>query len=266
MDYNLLNGGLVLKTNDKLIISDVKNLTTVYKSTFESKTEGMFWFMNFEGSSVFYSDQKQHHALCRVDFENQREEVILDEPCYGLFLNEDWLYYINENDRKVYRCLTNGKSETKIIGDQVESFILEAGEIYYTTSQGIWRCSEKGGEKEAVNDVSASALLLLGGKLVFTNKNKQHQLTILDLHANSTKIVDGMAVSSLNTDGRYLYCANRLNDNSLYRIDTDQGNSIRICGESAEYLHVIENELYFCIKREWHKMSLTGGEPQKIMR
>lgn len=267
MDYNLLNGGLVLKENNKLIISDIKNLTTVYGSAFEAKTEGMFWFMNFDGNSVFYSDQKRHHALCRMDFQNQREEFVVSaKPCYGLCLKQDWLYYINENDRKVYYCLTNGKSETKLIDEQVESFILEAGKIYYTTSQGIWTCSERGTEKEAVNDVAASTLLLLGEKLVFTDKHKQHLLIILDLHTNSTEIVDGMAVSSMNTDGRYLYCTNRLNDNSIYRIDPEQGNSIRICGESAEYLHVIENELYFCIEREWYKMSLDGGKPRKIMR
>jgi hypothetical protein len=67
-------------------------------------------------------------------------------------------------------------------------------------------------------------------------------------------------------DGRYLYCANRLNNRSIYMIDPENGDSIRICGESAEYLHVIEKELYFCINREWHKMSLSGGQYQKITR
>ena len=260
MDYNIINGGLLCKAGNKLLISDLKKLNTVFNFT----ARGMFWFMNFDGSCVFYSDQKQNNALCRLNLERLEEKLLLNKPCYGLCLHEDWLYYISEDDRKVYRCAKNGKDDTRIIDEEVDSFILENEKLYYTNVCGIWRCNNRGGEREQVNSAVASILLLIDGKLAYTNRNKQHLLTVLELDTNRMQVFDGMAVGSLNTDGRYLYGTNRFNEGSIYRIDPATGSSIRICGESADYLHIIENELYFCLKREWHKMSLVGGQYQKV--
>lgn len=262
MNYNLVSGGLILKAGDKLISSNVKKLTTEFGT---STLDGMFWFVNFDGTSVFYSDQKRGNALYKFSIEGQTSELILDKPCYGLYLNKEWLYYINEHDQNIYRCLTNGKSETKIVNEQVGGFILDEENIFYTTTQGIKRCNETGSEKKTLSDAEASNLISIGSMLVFADKNNQHVLTFLNLNTNSTKVIDQIAPSSLNTDGRYLYCANRLNNKSVYRIDPETGSSIRICGESVEYLHVIENELYFCIDGEWHKMSLEGGQASRLI-
>ena len=262
MDYNLLNGGLILNVAGNLIISDIKNYTT----RFRTETDGMFWFMNTDGGSVYYSDQKRCNALCMMDIDRQKEEVVLDKPCYGLVLNNDWLYYINENDKKVYRCLKNGRSETKIIDAEVGCFIIEEECIFYSTPQGIYTSTESGSDREKLSDSLASSMLFINEKLVFSDKNKHNVLTILDLNSDNVNRVDGIAPSSMNTDGRYIYCANRLNERSIYRVEPEKGNSIRICGESAEFLHVIDNELYFCIYHEWHRMSLAGGQPEKVVR
>lgn len=262
MDYNILNGGLVLKVDGRLIISDMKS----YRTVCDSETEGMFWFMNFNGTSIFYSDQKKNNALCRMDVTAKREELILDKPCYGLLLYKDWLFYINEDDHKIYRCLTNGKSEAKVTDEETGSFILEEDCIFYTTPQGIKTCNKEGNNRETVSDADASVLILIDKNLGFPDKKKLYAVTLLDLNTNKTKIVEHMASASMNTDGRYLYCTNRLNGKSIYRVDPEQGTSLRICGESAEYLHVIDNELFFCINREWHRLPLAGGQYEKIMR
>ncbi|NLD47423.1 MAG: DUF5050 domain-containing protein [Clostridiaceae bacterium] len=261
MDYNLNNGGLVLKLEEKFIISDMKS----YKTVYGSDTGGMFWFMNYDGSAVILSDQNKNNSIYRMDKEKCSMELLLDKPCYGLFLKEDWLYYINENDRKVYRCQTNGRNETKVIDEQVGKFILEEDRIFYTTPQGIRTCAISGSDRDIVSDAVAAELMLINGKLVYTDKNRQHVLTIMDLDDKTVKTIDDMAPSSMNTDGQYLYCANRLNDRSIYRIDINNESSIRICGESCEYLHIIGSELFFCIDREWYRMSLTGGKYEKVV-
>lgn len=260
MEYNLLNGGLVLKAHEHLFLSDMKRYYTTYKN----KMDGMFWFMNFDGSSVFYSDQRRNNAICTIDIERQREELVLDKPSYGVILEDGLLYYINENDHKVYRCPKTGRAEERIVDEQVECFILEQGQIFYSNQQGIWVCSLTGKERDKISDTVASTIVLVDDNLAFCDKSKQNILTILNLRDSSTKQIDGMLPSSMNTNGRYLYCANRLNERTIYRIEPESGSSIRICGESAEYLHIIEDKLYFCIQREWHRMSLMGGQFEKV--
>lgn len=76
---------------------------------------------------------------------------------------------------------------------------------------------------------------------------------------------EDISPSSLNTDGRYIYCANRSNENSIYRIDPESGSKIRICGEAADYLHILEDRLYFCSLHEWYRMSLSGGQAAKVI-
>ncbi len=262
MDYNLLNGGLILKVGEGLVVSDIKSSTTI----FNSRVNGMFWFMNFDGNSIFYSDQKRDNSLNRIDLREQREILLLDKPCYGVVLYKDFLYYINENDRKLYRCMINGRNEARIIDEQVEGFILEQGCIFYSTPQGIRSCSETGSQRETISDIPASKLVLIGERLVFSHKGRQHVLTIMDLNTGNANIVQAVAAASINTDGTYLYCANRLNGKSIYRIDPEHYSSIRICSESADYLHIIEKELYFYANSQWCRMSLMGGQAEKIMR
>ena len=260
MDYNLLNGGLVLKIGEKLIANNMKNYTTVFKDN----TYDMFWFMNHDETNIYYSNQKQGNSLWKIDIESKKEQLIIDIPCYGVFLYKNSLYYINENDRCIYKCSTDGKSISNIVDEPVGTFIIEREYIFYTTTQGIRICSELGVGKRLISHSVASLLMLIGKILVFTDKNKQHAVTILDLETNNAVAVDNMASSSINTDGKYCYLVNRLNNNSISRIDIETGNSIRICSECAEYLHLIENELYFCINKEWHKMTITGGQPEKL--
>ncbi len=266
MDYNILNGGLVIKAGDKLFISDICNYSgTHILSGDKEKIEGLFWFMNYDNGYLYYSDQLRGNALYRINIDSRKKELLLEEPCYGLLLRGEYLYYINEKDRMLYCCTAGGKAPRRLTAEQTESFIIENGNIFYCTPQGIKVCNETGTDAETVSDALTSTMVLAGDMLAFTDKRKQYALTLLDVKTGKMTVLDEIAASGINTDGRYLYCANRLNGSSIYRIDAQYRSSIRICGESADYLHVLDKELYFCSRREWHKISLTGGNAVKIL-
>lgn len=271
MNANIQNGGLILLTDKKLYLSDVKSFSgtneipTNLANHHIAITKGVFWFMNKVGNDLYYSDQKRGHALCRMEIDSRNEELILDKPCYKLLYSDEWIYYINEDDQRLYRCRTDGKHEMKWIDEHVECFLIEDGLIYYASPQGIRMCNETGAEKETICDAVATSILRLGDKLAFADKSNSNQLTLFDLKTGLSAVYDRIEAVSMNTDGSYLYCANRLNGNSIYRMDPATGSSIRICGESADYLHVADDELYFCNKREWHRLSLSGGEASRIL-
>lgn len=268
MNPNIANGGLVLKANGKLLLSDIHNFNgTLVQDIGSGETtvlESINWFMNFDGITLYYSDQKNGNTLWSHDLSRRNAELLLDEPVYSLVHSGEWLYYVNENDRKLYRCLTNGRSEKRLDDEQVLCFFVQGDNIFYATQQGIRTCSLDGRGKESIIDAVAIRMVMIGEQIAFVDKGNQYALTVLDLRTGRSSIFDDLLPVSLTTDGRYLYSSNRKNNRTIYRIDVEQGTSIRICGESADYLHIIDDQLYFYSKHDWFRMSLLGGQAMKV--
>lgn len=230
----------------------------------EKLMDGVFWFMNKSDDMIVYSDQARGNRLCCMNIRSQASQVLVDQPAYGVIVHGDWIYYINESDHAIYRCTLNGKDKSRIADDRVESFLMDEDRIYYASQQGIRSCSLSGKDRELVLEDAAVFLLKVDNKLVYANRSNRYLLTLHDIHTGMTRQEEEISPNSLNSDGRYLYCANRSNERTIYRIDPDTGHKIRICGESADYLHIVEDMLYFCSRRNWFRMSLTGGQAVKI--
>ncbi|WP_223068044.1 DUF5050 domain-containing protein [Paenibacillus caui] len=269
MDYNVNSGGLVLKTDGKLLLGDICSYSGTYmRDAASGETvllDGIFWFMNQAEDGIYYSDQQRGHRLFRFDTALMTAEPLSDSPCYGLIRHGEWLYYINETDRKLYRCLMSGKNETRIADEPVESFIVEEEQVYYATGQGIRTCRITGGGREVVSDAVAAGLLLLGEKLVFADKKNRYLLSVLDLRTGSIDSYEDLVPGSMNSDGRFLYCTNRKHDGTIYRVDPESGSQIRICGERADHLHIVGDEMVFSSRYEWYGMSLSGGQAAKVI-
>ncbi|MGF7046943.1 hypothetical protein J2T13_001445 [Paenibacillus sp. DS2015] len=264
MNFNIANGGLAMKVGSSLYLSDISGYTgTTIVDTVTGETNvtmGLFWFMNNIDHSIYYSDQQRGNALCKFDMNTQTIEIIQKKPCYGILHIGEWLYYINDDDRKLYRCKHNGRSEDRLTDEPVICFIANGNRIYYSTEKGVRWCNLSGSNVERISESVAIGMIMMGDTLAYADKNNNFTLTLLDVTTKSTSIFKDISPTSLNTDGRYLYCSNRQNDRSIYRIDTEQGTSIRICGDRADYLHIIEDEIYFCSRNEWFRMSLLGGQ------
>jgi hypothetical protein len=260
VNYNLINGGLIINVNGRHLISNLKEC-----STNADEVEGMFWFMNKDGTNIYYSDQNQNNALCRLDLVNKKNEVILKKPCYGVTLHNNWLYYVNEDDEKVYRCSKDGKSETRVINEKVNFFIIEDKYIYYATPDSIKKRKLSGRSMELVYDGTTTFMLIVKDKLAFADKNNQYSLAIMNLSTKGIERFPDISVSGLNTDGRYFYCINRLKNNSIYRIDIDTSMSIRICNKNAQYLHILSDELFFLVGYQWYKLRSSSGGPIKLL-
>lgn len=268
MNYNIINGGLIQEHHGRLLVTDWQDYSGTYLVEEERRVplNGMFWFMNASNGSLYGSDQFRDHHLIRLDLDSQRAELLAEYPVYGLTLGGEWLYYINESDRRLYRCHLDGRHESRLTDEDTSSFLLDEERIYYTTGQGIRSCGLTGNGREVISEHAAVHMILLDGQLIFGDKKNQYALTMLDLLTGRTEIHTDIAPNSLNSDGRYLYCANRSNGSTIYRIDPASGTKIRICGDSADVLHIVDGDLYFCNNREWYRMSLFGGQAVKVFK
>ncbi|WP_199613903.1 DUF5050 domain-containing protein [Paenibacillus alkalitolerans] len=269
MDGNSANGGLILKTQGKLFISDARGDVGTFMldaSTGSAyRASGSFWFMNAHGVDIYCSDRQRGGALVKLDAGTLTAETILDAPCYGIAYSGGWLIYIDERDGMLYRCRTDGSGNVRLADERAVCFAAAGGNVFFATDKGIWTCGSGGGKAVRIAECAAAHMILFGDKLAYADRERNYALTILDPACGDIVRLDELAPAGLNTDGRYLYCANRRNGRTVYRVDPEQGRNIRICGERADYLHVIGDELYFYGRNDWYTMSLHGGQPLKVV-
>ncbi|MCJ8011821.1 DUF5050 domain-containing protein [Paenibacillus sp. KQZ6P-2] len=277
MERNTANGGLVLKAGGKLYISEstgafgtvITDLTVAAAGAGGGRTlqaDGWFWFMNEDGRHLYYSDQRRGGALYRSGTDSHEPELLLDVPCMNLTLSGGGIYYIDENDGKLYRCGKDGCGTEPLTEERVLGYVIRSDEtLYYATAQGIRACIPGSRYEERLTGTPAAGMISAGDRLVYADKERRYALTVLDIQSGAVGAVyDDLSPNSLNTDGRYLYCANRRNDSTIYRVDPEQGRIIRIFGESADHLHVIGDELFFRGQDGWFAMSLYGGQASKV--
>ncbi|CAH1207674.1 hypothetical protein PAECIP111892_02962 [Paenibacillus auburnensis] len=270
MNGNLQNGGLIHRSGDSLLVTDIKGYSGTYlihnDTSFDIVTDSLMWFMNSsEGTGILYSDQRRGNRLFRSAPDVREGKLLLDKPCAQPLLHGDMVYYIDEQDGCLYCCAADGRFDRRLVEEKVNGFLLLEDEtVIFASGQGIRMTGADGRKAETLSPESAGRMVRVGGRLAYADRSSGLILKLLDLTSGKSTVVEGIAAASLNTDGHYLYCANRRNGSSLSRVDPQSGSSIRISGESADYLHVLDGEIYFSHHREWYRLPLAGGEATKL--
>ncbi|UQZ35414.1 hypothetical protein C2I18_18940 [Paenibacillus sp. PK3_47] len=269
MNGNLQSGGLIHRNGDSLLVTDIKGYSGTYlihnDTSFDIFTDSLMWFMNTGEQGILYSDQRRGNRLFLSAPALREDKLVLDKPCGQPVLRGERVYYMDEQDGSLHCCTAEGRHDRRLTEEKVAGFLLLEDEtVIYACSQGIRMTGANGRKAETLTPGSAGRMIRIGGRLAYADRSRDLELTLLDLGSGESSVVEGIAASSVNTDGRYLYCANRRNGSSLYRVDPRTGSSIRISGESADYLHVLDGEIYFSHSREWYRLPLAGGEAEKL--
>jgi hypothetical protein len=266
---NIQNGGLILDIDKKQFLCGVTDGSGTYiidKNNGEiSKIEDIMWFSNVYNKYIFYSNQKYGNKMYRLDIETYRSEKFLDVPCYQLTIFDNDIFYINELDKKLYSYNLTNNSSNKIIDSQINSFIINAGKIIYNNQNEIALCTTSGRDREVLVNACALRLIFLNNALAFADKKNNYMLTTINIHTGQKYTYEDISTINYNSDGRYIYATNINNGSSIYRIDEDNKACFRIFGDSADYLHIIKDELYFINNKQWNKMVLSGGQASQLL-
>jgi len=244
---NIGNGGLVVELRNSSVFSDFNRL----------------WFMNSDNEFIYYSDGSSHF-LCRYNENDLGGTAVLQKQCTNITLHDDRLYYINENDRRVYCCLRDGRSDELVINDTVKEFVIvEKGYIVYVSKSGdIKNC-----DGVIVAGVNPVRLCATSDKLFFADGSNNFALSCIDLNPVGDSLIhriENAVPSYINSMGQFIYFTNVLEGNMLFRLDTETETILKICGESAEYPHIIKDNLFFWNGRAWKYLSLEGGMAKEV--
>lgn len=275
MNLNTSNGGLILKLHSgQILLTDVATYTGTYMvhsdHSLEKLSEGLFWFMNADNQDIYYSDQKNSNWLYKYNLFERRAELILDQPCYSLTLKEDWLYFINEIDQNLYRVSKDGSNLTKIVDEQILGFDMTNNPIWYATVHGKVKAFDLLNLKQGeVLDISAVGLIGFDNRfLIYADRYQGYRLTFYDISNEEFLINEDVEATNFNTDGRFIYCSNKKEESSLFRISIEDNNPVRIFGGHADFIHLVDGEIFFLEagrKRAWYRMPITGGQAKNVM-
>ncbi|WP_341347209.1 DUF5050 domain-containing protein [Paenibacillus sp. FSL H3-0469] len=268
MNDNIAGGGLLLQTPGVYCITDLCGTLEPEPGTYllsrdeegAARLPGILWFMNEAGGLLFASDQSRGNALCRVDTGTLELKVLLHEPCREIRLRAGWLFYINEKDGRLYRCLPDGRKTECLTDSVVQCYTILGEQLYYACAQGIYSCPLEGNRSTRLTEGGAAYLQYCGTRLLYADLMNGHALTLLDPLSGEQKAYPDLIPLSMISEGGYIYCCNAGNDGSIYRLDLKSGESLRIYGERADRVHKADGQLFFIHQELWYTMPMSGGQ------
>ncbi len=264
---NISNGGLISKVNDKLYICDLENYSgtdiIVDNGFTVGKVRGLMWFSNTTQDKIYYSNQADNDYLYCYDISSLMEQCVMQKACYNIMLYNESLLYIDEINNYIYQLNLQSNNTQRLINEQVTSFIILNNNLFYSTHNSFKVFDINLRQARRISDAVPICINILDDKLVFANEVKDYVLSIFNLSNGELYQIDDIQTQSIITDNRYIYAVNDLDNLSITRVDMFAGEIIRICGEKASKLHIIEDYIYFqnlSTQNAWHKMPLTGGQ------
>ncbi|MEK4043788.1 DUF5050 domain-containing protein [Paenibacillus sp. FSL H8-0048] len=268
MNDNIAGGGLLLQSPGAFYITDLCGTLEPEPGTYLLNRDegsaaglpGILWFMNEAGGMLFASDQSRGNVLVRVDTGTQELKVVLQEPCREIRLQAGWLYYINEKDGRLYRCLPDGRKPERLTDSVVQCYTILGEQLYYACAQGIYSCPLEGNRSTRLTEGGAAYLQTCGARLLYADLTNGHALTLLDPLSGEREAYPDLIPLSMISEGGYIYCCNAGNDGSIYRLDLKSGESLRIYGERADRIHRVDGQLFFVHQESWYTMPLSGGQ------
>lgn len=233
--------------------------------------------INVVGQWVYYVDY--YSELKRIGIDGANEQVFLEEDVSNLMVDTNAIYFISEDDRKIYRMKHDGSGSECITTYECWSFCLSEGALFIQTSIAdlpqIKRLDPATLQSEIVITEDLGTSFLDGEWLYYSGIDGLGRVQIST--GEKTELYDGNVLSAVLC-GEWVYFHNgthwldsvgtsRLVGN-LYRMRTDGTDKEVIDDGLCLSINATEDYIYFSRyddagkKLVWYRMrtDLTGKE------
>ena len=268
---NVSNGGLIAQLNGHLYCCDLCNYSGTRILSEDSipvwDMKAAMWFAASDGRGIYCSNQRDYDYLTYLDGKNMTESRILKRACLNLAMLNSRLLFIDEEDSFVYEFDPEKAKCALVIKEKVHSFILVSDTIYFASESGLKSMEIRGKRTEKLNDCSPVCLNYSERRLIFADKSRDYAVCSYDTTQGKLTVLDRMPAQSMIATEEYVFVSNLSDNDAIVRININTGESIRFCGESADKLHIIGENLYFLNQNDsnaWYKLPLSGGRPTRV--
>ncbi len=224
-----------------------------------------------EKNWVYYTKDGEGIYKNKIDGK-QQETRITDDNVYGdIFVDDDWIYYMNitgvpspsglPQAGYIYKIKTNGSDKTKVSDDVVSSIGYYKNYLYYSylgkknadgsitrTPDKIYRVSTSGkGKKEILKERSYS-LQVDGGYIYFVNDEKAGDLYKAKTDGDNKKYVKKSEAVESGEHGFNIYddwIAYQEEGDTTPKIMTTSGKDIQELPDDAEVIGFKKDYVYY---------------------
>jgi hypothetical protein len=233
-----------------------------------SKIDGFMWFAAPHGNNIYFSNQGDNDYLYCFDLESLAASCLLKKPCSYITAFKDKLYFLDETGCQIHKLDTKTDRITPVLKEEVFSFTLHAGIIYCAFAKGLIEYDLQSNRSSIRTNSIPLCLNYTLSALVFADRSQDFFLSTLKGGQKVPEKIGQIKTQSIAVSESHIYTANLLDNRSIVRVNIENGEAIRFCGEKADKLHIIDNYLYFQNqndKNAWYKMPLSGGRSIRLL-
>ncbi|MDP5273712.1 DUF5050 domain-containing protein [Chengkuizengella axinellae] len=249
---------------------------------------------------VFYSSNFLNKALYILDNEKKK---VSDQDVSSLIVYNNWIYYIDNDDYKLYRMDFNGEKIENVVDSIVTYYLIYNDKIFYRNASDENKLYESGlsGENNIkVLDQRFLKFELHGNQLYFIEDSQQQRLFQLDLESKElSKITDEQVYTFYILDGKIAYSSQagsnivdldgsnlfKLTDGyieepklqedwiyyagfeeqlKLFRIKQDGSDQTLLTSLSQSEYVILDDWIYYVENKKLHKIKTDGTDRTKI--
>lgn len=185
-------------------------------------------------------------------------------------ISDNHIYYINHEDKCIYKADMDGKNIGKITSDTTKSLNIANGWIYYANTSDnnkLYKITTDGKDKSKVADIKSDYLInIAGGKLFYVETNTKFETYIMnkDGSAKSKSLIDN-AASFTSEDNEYYYV--NTEDSSIYKTDSYGNNIINLNQMTTQNIQISNGWIYYSNSNDnnkLYKMKTDGSSNTKV--
>ena len=268
---NISNGGLIAQLNGNMFYSDLSQYSGTRALNEDDapiwNMKAVMWFAAPDGRGIYCSNQRDYDYLTYLDANNMTETRVQKRACHNLAMHDGRLLFIDEEDSQIHEYDPDKDRCSLVVKEKANSFILVTDMLYFAAENSLKSYNLRARRIDKLSNCAPICLNYTEGQLIFADKSHDYAVSAFDLRHEKLTILDRMPTQSMITSNEHVFVSDLSDNNSIVRINIRSGESIRFCGESADKLHIINDQLYFLNQNDsntWHHLPLSGGRPNPV--
>lgn len=243
-EYGFRNGWLYTNTMDTILIKT--NLQGTVKEWLFGNQYARS--INVTDSYVFYISGLDGN-IYRTNLDGN-DTICLNKnhQVRSFTVYRDYIYYINFNDNdRVYKMNLQGGEITALTQDYgcKELNVTEDSIYYINENFKICRADKDGKNRNIISQDNCSEFLVDGDSIYYTNAFMNHSLYKMNVDGTDVIKLNDDDTRNININDDVLYYSNNDDSGKMYAIRSDGRLRTKLTDESAIKIHIVEDYVYY---------------------
>jgi len=262
---NINQAGHVYQYNDKVyIVNDQGKLVSMDKALSQKTViiDDQVEYVNIVNDTIYYTNKDNHICSSTINGDNQK--VILNVKAYYMVVKDEKIYYQSDTDGEsiyVYDLKTN--QNTKLNDRHSYNLNVVDQDIYYTSTDGIYRIGIDGKGDEKLISGECSQVIYQDDKLYYTEN--ANQLRSYDIKTKKMENVVNERSQLANITDQYIFY---YSTEGLKKYDFKTQTSEVIYNSNPQYVEVLGDKLVLTLQSGQDSyriiMDFNGKQQQRL--